>query len=455
MMKYDIPYAYGLFIDIDPINNSFEFKLADLESNPHNKDSVNLFNKLKNGEEITLLQNGENIKRTKLSWMLMAKHQLYLPVGYESYISNYQFRSTKMHNVSSLDNNGFQKADKKRDYVILFKIPVYLKQNSSDKTEYRIIPEFPDYAISESGKIIEVLTRKEAPVFHREHKKELDSYPAVRIYSRVKKANITRAVHKLMGVTWVDNDDWENNIVLNHKDGDKANYKSSNLEWITSTDNARHAFANGLRTDNFPIRVYDLATKEKFMFASVNDAFTHIKKSIPNNFLKTLERNGDVYILSDRYEFKSMKTKDNFLLETKSVSEANKIIKERIGDQIYQAYNILTHETIVGNASFIENKLNRRDGYCHSMEANKQISNKWIFRKIENALKPPDVSEFKLAANVPRHIKLTNVSTGEEKIFPSLRNLEEEIGLSRKTIQKNIKNNKILAGFKIEYVTIE
>ena len=78
------------------------------------------------------------------------------------------------------------------------------------------------------------------------------------------------------------------------------------------------------------------------------------------------------------------------------------------------------------------------------MEANKQISNKWIFRKIENALKPPDVSEFKLAANVPRHIKLTNVSTGEEKIFPS----------SPTSFPKSFKF-KILAGFKIEYVTIE
>lgn len=454
-MKYDIPYVNGLYININPTDNSFEFELDDIENNPYSRDSVKLFNKLKDGEEITLLQNGSNIKRTKLSWMLMAKHHLFLPVGYEDHISNYCFRTTKMYNVSSTDSNGFLKTDKKRDYVILFKIPIYLKSSNSDEVEYRIIPEFPDYAISEKGRVIEVLTRKEAPVFHREHKKELDSYPAVRIYSRAKKSNITRAVHKLMGVTWVENDDWNNNTVLNHKDGDKANYKSDNLEWITSGENARHAFANGLRTDNFPLRVYDFVLKEKLVFASVNDAFAYIKKSIPNNFLKTLERNGDVYILSDRYEFKSMKTKDDFLLETKSVSEANKIIKERIGEQIYQAYNILTKETITGNSSFIENKLNRRDGYCHSMESNKQISNKWIFRKIEDASEPPVISEFKLSANVPRHIKLTNIATGEERIFPSLRNLEEEIGLSRKTIQKNIKNKKLLAGCKAEYVSIE
>lgn len=51
-------------------------------------------------------------------------------------------------------------------------------------------------------------------------------------------------IHKLVGEHFIAN---PNNLPeLNHKDGNKNNNWSNNLEWSTSSDNKYHAYKNGL-----------------------------------------------------------------------------------------------------------------------------------------------------------------------------------------------------------------
>ena len=53
-------------------------------------------------------------------------------------------------------------------------------------------------------------------------------------------------VHRLVAEAFCDNHD--NLCEVNHKDGNKWNNNYTNLEWVTKSDNAQHAFDMGLRT---------------------------------------------------------------------------------------------------------------------------------------------------------------------------------------------------------------
>jgi hypothetical protein len=52
------------------------------------------------------------------------------------------------------------------------------------------------------------------------------------------------AVHRLVAKAFIQNDD--NNLVVNHIDGNKINNNSNNLEWISQKANIEHALDNNL-----------------------------------------------------------------------------------------------------------------------------------------------------------------------------------------------------------------
>lgn len=105
------------------------------------------------------------------------------------------------------------------------------------------------YEVSDSGKVrrlARITKRKDGkilPVSARELKLCINryGYQFVGLQKGEKRANYL--VHRLVLSTFTHND----NLEVNHIDGNKLNNNLSNLEWVTSKENINHSIASGLR----------------------------------------------------------------------------------------------------------------------------------------------------------------------------------------------------------------
>ncbi|CAH6421814.1 HNH endonuclease [uncultured virus] len=65
-------------------------------------------------------------------------------------------------------------------------------------------------------------------------------------------------VHRLVALTFVENDHQKINILVNHKDGNKFNNNYINLEWVTHKQNSIHAVKTSLiNLDGYKVEQYD------------------------------------------------------------------------------------------------------------------------------------------------------------------------------------------------------
>ena len=74
-----------------------------------------------------------------------------------------------------------------------------------------------------------------------------NGYVYVQLWNEAKYKNIR--LHILVAKTFIPN--IENKPEVNHIDGNKQNNKASNLEWVTSSENHKHAWKIGLMKNQY------------------------------------------------------------------------------------------------------------------------------------------------------------------------------------------------------------
>lgn len=96
-----------------------------------------------------------------------------------------------------------------------------------------------DLVIFENGKVGTVVGNKfkECQVYYGQR-----GYAVVSPYLNGKQK--IYSVHRLIAQAFIENP--ESKPAVNHKDGNKSNNELDNLEWVTHSENTKHAHANGL-----------------------------------------------------------------------------------------------------------------------------------------------------------------------------------------------------------------
>lgn len=81
-------------------------------------------------------------------------------------------------------------------------------------------------------------------------------------------------VHRLVADTFLVDRGLKTEV--NHVDGNRSNNNAGNLEWVTSSENTKHAVYRGSLcawgNKARPIEAINLKTKEKIMFATISEA---------------------------------------------------------------------------------------------------------------------------------------------------------------------------------------
>ena len=117
-----------------------------------------------------------------------------------------------------------------------------------DDEQWREWPQDPRIMVSNKGNVVSYRRGSRYPlkVYHNNY-----GYQMVGVgYGSTR----TQFVHRLVADTWLDNPNHYRDV--NHINGDKTDNRAENLEWVTHSQNIRHAYRTGLNKTT-PVRIVE------------------------------------------------------------------------------------------------------------------------------------------------------------------------------------------------------
>lgn len=170
-----------------------------------------------------------------------------------------------------------------------------IRSRSEYMEEWRDIPGYPGYQASSLGRI---RTHNKVTSSTRFAKREWKTrIMSAKICKKDKtlrvdlwkgKEHKTFLVHRLVAICFLG-DPPEENMTVNHKDGNRLNNRLENLEWMTLADNIRYGFENGqYRNVMRPCSI--LVGGVRHDFESMSEASRFLGRV--NNYISNASRKG-------------------------------------------------------------------------------------------------------------------------------------------------------------------
>lgn len=107
--------------------------------------------------------------------------------------------------------------------------------------KWKTIEAAPRYRVSDHGDVVSLCSGRERPV---KQFVQGSGYYQVQLF-KAPGDHFKALVHRLVAKAFIPNPDSLPQV--NHKDGNKLNNAVENLEWVSASDNIRHAYAIGLQ----------------------------------------------------------------------------------------------------------------------------------------------------------------------------------------------------------------
>lgn len=289
--------------------------------------------------------------------------------------------------------------------VMKFTRPIYYKEG------YRFVPGYTNFAINEEGTVLDTKTGDIIP---------LEEGRGGYLYVK----NVRH--HRLVALAWVRNPSIYDYQIVNHKNGDKADNRISNLEWVDDSINVKHAQAAGLNPQTIKVRMRNFHTKEVIEVYGLSEAARICGVSTAQRIQAIQRRNPSR--LFDEWEIKLEGDNSPWFYENRDkiakhgryhieVTEEDGTIKEfrDIRDFVkeYKLWNLSS--TVYTLATILKE---RRPGI-----------------KIRITKKGTE-----------RAIVILSIDTGNKNTYPSVIAASRDIGLSRSTITNAClsNNNKVI-----------
>lgn len=309
---------------------------------------------------------------------------------------------------------------------------------------FKLVPELPWLEVSEDGEVHNLLTGEKS---YGECKDPQSNKYYLNAFSY--------QIHRLVALAWLPRPDvMTGTMWVNHRDGIKKHNHVNNLEWCTPSENAIHAYQNGLREDNTPILVKDLRDDSVVEFYSLQACARHFQKNgaLIHHYLKNSSkiRFGYFVLIRKGQEWPSL-TKDDL---NKSQNSALKVLR---------AFNLETEQTwlfesVSQAAAFIGVKpdtlrmhLKRYGekpyfGLSFKEVTDYALKEEIIKRRQAQVAKPT-------AKRQPLPVSVINMDTGQETKWDSLEAFASSVGTSKNTVQCGlVRSGGYWNKFKISYI---